>query len=71
MRLHRQWKKIAKKAWSFRLLAVAGLLSTGEILLPMFSDAMPRRAFAILTFLIITGAMLARLLVQKDMLDED
>lgn len=71
MRLHQHWRKIVKKAWSFRLLAVAGLLSTCEIILPMFSDALPRGVFAVLTFLVITGAMLARLLVQKDMLDED
>jgi len=69
--LHKEWKKITKKAWSFRLLAVAGLLSTCEIILPMFSDTLRRGVFAVLTFLVITSAMFARLLAQKDMLDED
>jgi hypothetical protein len=66
--LHPHWKSIAKKAWSFRLLALAGLLSTCEMILPMFSEAMPRHIFALLSFIAITGAMFARLVAQKDML---
>jgi len=66
--LHPHWKSIARKAWSFRLLALAGLLSTCEMILPMFSEAMPRRIFALLSFIAITGAMFARLVAQKDML---
>jgi len=71
MKLYPHWKKIIRKAWSFRLLAIAGLLSTCEIILPMFSDALPRGVFSALTFLVITSAMFARLVAQKDMLDED
>ncbi|MBU2539157.1 MAG: hypothetical protein KKH22_12045 [Proteobacteria bacterium] len=66
MKLDRDWKKIIKKAWSFRLMVLAGLLSTGEFILPVFSETIPRWPFAILSFLVITGAMAARLVAQKD-----
>ena len=71
MKLSRQWKKIVQKAWSFRMMAVAGLLSATEIILPMFSESIPRWPFAVLLFLVITGAMIARIVAQKGMLDED
>lgn len=69
MNLSTHWKKIAKRAWSFRLIAVAGVLSGCELVLPMFSWAMPRGLFAALSFFSTAAALIARLVAQKDMAD--
>ena len=69
MRLSPNWKKIIKKAWSFRLIAVAGILSGCELIVPMFSGTMPRGAFAALSFIATAAALIARLVAQKDMAD--
>lgn len=61
------WKRILKKAWSIRLMLLAGLLSAVEVALPLFSDAMPRGVFAALSGLSVGGAFVARLVAQKDM----
>lgn len=60
------WKKIVKKAWSFRLMAIAGVLTGIETLLPYFADDLPRGVFSIATMLAITGAMVARLVAQQE-----
>lgn len=69
MRLSLNWKKIIRKAWSFRLIALAGVMSGCELVLPMFSGAMPRGLFAALSFLFAAAALIARLVAQKDMAD--
>lgn len=69
MKLYPHWKKIAKRAWSFRLIAVAGILSGCELIIPMFSGIMPRGVFAALSFTTTAGALVARLVAQKDMAD--
>lgn len=61
------WKRILRKAWSIRLMLLAGLLSAVEVALPFFSDAMPRGVFAALSGLSVGGAFVARLVAQKDM----
>lgn len=70
MKLLADWRRIARKAWSFRLMILAGVFSTAEIVLPMFVDAMPRAAFAVLSMVAITGAMIARLVAQKGMAND-
>lgn len=67
MRMRSDWKAIVKKAWSIRLMLLAGLLSAVEVVLPFFSDAMPRGVFAALSGLSVGGAFVARLVAQKDM----
>ena len=69
MHLSGNWRKIIKKAWSFRLIALAGILSGCELIVPMFSGAMPRGAFAALSFISTAAALIARLVAQKDMAD--
>lgn len=64
--LDSDWKKIIKKAWSVRLMILAGFLSGVEAILPMFADFFPRGMFSILTVTVITLAMIARVTVQKD-----
>lgn len=60
------WRRVLSKAWSIRLAAVAALLSGCEVVLPLFGDAIPRNIFAVLSFLAVVGAMIARLVAQKE-----
>lgn len=64
MRLHAQWKKILKKAWSIRLMILAGGLTGAEVILPLFVDKLPTVPFAIATFGLTMGALVARLVAQ-------
>lgn len=66
MNLLPNWKQIVRKAWSIRLMILAGLLSAAEIILPLFADSIPRGAFAVLTLLAVSGAFVSRLVVQQD-----
>lgn len=70
MKLLTDWKRILKRAWSIRLLILAGVLSGIEVVLPFFSDAIPRGPFAVLSFLAVAGAFVARLVAQKELADE-
>jgi hypothetical protein len=67
MNLLPEWKETLKKAWSVRLIVLAGLLSGCEVILPMYSESIPRGLFAILTIVVAIGAMVARVTVQKKM----
>lgn len=66
MKLYDNWREILRKAWSIRLMLLAGLLTGCEVILPLFIDAMPRNVFAILSLLAVSGAFVARLVAQKD-----
>jgi hypothetical protein len=66
MTLISDWKRIVRKAWSFRLLVLAGVFTTAEVALPLFVEEMPRALFAVLSGLSITGAMVARVVAQKE-----
>lgn len=59
------WLAVLKKAWSLRLMVLAGILSGVEVVLPFFSEALPRGLFAVLSFLTVAGAFVARLIAQK------
>lgn len=60
------WKLVLEKAWSVRLLILAGVLSAAEVILPFFSDVIPRGLFAAVTFPVVGGALIARVLAQKE-----
>lgn len=67
MRLLTDWRCIVRRAWSFRLMAAACLLSGIEVALPMFASSFHRGSFAVLS-LITTGlALAARLIAQKEL----
>lgn len=70
MRMLHNWRAVLKRAWSIRLMLLAGLFSSAEILLPMFAGDLPRGVFAVLTVLSVTGAIVARVAVQKGLDDE-
>ena len=60
------WKKVAKKAWSVRLMLAASVLSGCEAVLPYTEVFMPRGTFALLSFVIVTLALFARFTAQKE-----
>ncbi len=63
--LNPEWRWIVKKAWSFRLMAVAGVLSAAEVILPMFAQDIPRGTFALISAIVIPLSMVARVVVQR------
>jgi hypothetical protein len=70
MSLLPDWKRVIRKAWSVRLMLVAGLLTGCEAVLPLFQDAIPRGVFAVLTMLAIMGGMVMRVVAQKELRDD-
>jgi hypothetical protein len=63
------WRKILWKAWSIRLLLIAGLLSAIEAVLPFMREIVPvpPGVFALLTLLATFAAIVARLIAQKSL----
>lgn len=60
-------RKVLRHAWSVRLGIVAAVLSGAEVIVPLFSDAMPRALFALLSFFTVMAAVLARFVAQPRM----
>ena len=61
------WKRVLRKAWSVRLMAVASILSGCEAVLPYTEAVLPRGTFALLSFVIVTLALFARFIAQKEL----
>jgi hypothetical protein len=59
------WRDILRRAWSIRLIIVAGALTGIEVALPLFGDAVPRGIFAALSMVTSIGALGARLTAQR------
>lgn len=66
MNVAHDWRLVVRKAWSFRLLVLAGVLSSIEVLLPLWSDSIPRGVFAVMTMMVVIAAGVARVVAQKD-----
>jgi hypothetical protein len=71
MKLVSNWKRLIRKAWSMRLMAVAFVLSALEVIMPFFSDSFPPRLFGVLSGLVVAFAFVARLIAQKEFEDGD
>lgn len=67
MRFRSNWRLILRKAWSIRLLVIAGLLSAAEVVLPIFENDLPKHLFASLSILSVCAAFVARIVAQKDL----
>lgn len=67
MRLVDDWRRVLRRAWSVRLMVLAGGLSGCEALLPFFTDSLPwpRWLAALVVFAIVAGAFVARLVAQR------
>lgn len=59
------WKDVLRRAWSIRLMLLAGLLSGVEVILPLFVDALPRGLFAAVSGMVVMLAFVARLVAQQ------
>jgi hypothetical protein len=66
------WRAVLRRAWSVRLMLLAGLLSGAEVALPLLDGILPipPGVFAALTFITVGAAFVARLVVQKGLSDE-
>jgi len=65
MTLLDDWKWVLKKAWSVRLITLAGLFSGLEAALPLFTDSMPKGLFALLAVFVSIAAIIFRVVAQK------
>lgn len=65
MRLADDWKVILRRAWSVRLMLLAGVLSAAEAVVPFFSDVIDRRVFALLLAGLTFSALVARIVAQR------
>ncbi|WP_442907402.1 DUF7940 domain-containing protein [Kaistia sp. MMO-174] len=65
------WRQVLRRAWSIRLLIIAGALSGLEVALPLIGvDTIPAGTFAALSGLVTAAAFVARLIAQKGITDE-
>jgi hypothetical protein len=64
-RLIADWQWVLKRTWSVRFTVIAALLSGLEAVLPLFSERVPHHLFALLTFLAVAGAFIARFVAQS------
>ena len=72
MKLLDDWKRVLRRAWSIRLILLAGLLSGIEVALPLLDGfvSLPRGLFAGLSAIMTAGAFIARLLAQKEVAND-
>jgi Kef-type K+ transport system membrane component KefB len=64
MKLLEDWKRVVRRAWSFRLMLLAAALSGAEIALPLIGERFPQGVLAGLSFVVTAAALIARLMVQ-------
>ncbi len=70
MRLDPEFRRIVRKAWSFRLLAVAAVLTGCEAIVTVTGTdwiPLPPLARALILFGLVAGALVARVVAQKDL----
>ena len=63
------WGAVLRKAWSVRLLLLAAVLTGVEAVLPFFVPKEPSIWFALVTFTVVCGALIARFVAQPKMHD--
>ncbi len=75
MKLVADWRRVLKRAWSIRLMILAGLLSGIEVILSLPDIALyldwPQGIFAAASGLATMAAFVARLLAQNGVSDAD
>lgn len=73
MRLVSNWRKVLRHSWSIRLLAIAAILTWGEVFLSLWGGGsfFDPKVFAILLGIVSSAAFVARLIAQKEFLDAD
>lgn len=74
MKLLPEWRRVLRRAWSLRLMALAGLLTGLEAVINVVGiDGLPipNWARALVLLIVIGGAFVARLVVQNHPEDGD
>ncbi len=66
MQLIDNWKAVAKRAWSMRLIALSAILSAAEVALPYLDDRFERGTFAVLALVVSFAAGVARVVAQPE-----
>lgn len=61
--------KVARRAWSMRLIYVSILLGAVDMAMPYFEPEQPSRAFGALAMIVSVAAGVARLVAQPKMRD--
>ena len=64
-RLIPKWRLMLRYAWSVRLIFVAGILAGAQAVLPFLTEIIPPRILAVLTFVIVMGALVSQFIVQQ------
>lgn len=67
MTLVDNWRRLLAKAWSVRLMLLAAVLAGVEAVLPLFTPRDPSPLWALVTFVVVCGALLARFVAQPRM----
>ena len=70
MRLSHDWRRVLRRAWSVRLMALAVLLTGLEVALPFLGDWIPPGRLGLLAGLVSAAALPARFVAQKGFDDE-
>ena len=72
MKLADDWRKIVRKAWSFRLIALSAVFTGLEVAMPFLDGVLPveRGVFAALAGVTSALALIARIMAQQDFPDE-
>lgn len=73
MKLIPEWRRVMRKAWSVRLMALAGVLTGCEAVIQTIGpDAIPVPAWArpLVVLGVIGGAFVARIMAQPDHHDD-
>lgn len=61
------WRNVLRRAWSIRFSLLAAGFSAAEVVVPLFSELLPRGAFVLLAFAASIGAAVARIVAQPEM----
>jgi len=70
MNLVSNWRAVLQRAWSVRLMLLAALFSGAEVALPFLGDFIAPGWFAAVSALMVSAAFVARILAQRNMIDE-
>lgn len=73
MKLIEHWQRVLCRAWSIRLIIMAGVLTGAEVALPLINGVIdiPRGVFAAASAVASAGAFIARLVAQQEVSDVD
>ena len=64
MQLIPEWKIVLRRAWSVRFLALAGVLTGCEFILPFYIESVPREIFIGLVMLVSVAGIISRVVSQ-------